>query len=160
MGIRGLAAGLVLGLAVSGCGGASKFTLRGGISLIVCDGSNAIACQAVDQVQARTAGDAVGKSCSNGSGSSGVAGFSDIAAGTQVTVTNEKGALIATGTLTSGAFGPHLSCRFPFTISDVPGAKFYSIEVSHRGSETYSRSQLAAKHYDVELTLDASSALP
>lgn len=84
----------------------------------------------------------------------------DIVPGAQVTVKNDKGALIAVGMLASGDpsyLGPgDFVCTYPFTIAGVPSAKFYSIEVAHRGAQIYSAADLAAKHDTIDLTLDGS----
>ncbi len=61
-------------------------------------------------------------------------GYDDIATGTAVTVTNEKGTTIGTTTLGKGTIrlDPYIRCEFVFAVS-VPGAKFYGVEVAHRG---------------------------
>jgi hypothetical protein len=60
-------------------------------------------------------------------------------------VKNESGAIIATGSLDAGvsdAAYPTVVCHFAYTIANIPGAKFYTVEVSHRGGLTYSQDQL------------------
>jgi hypothetical protein len=68
----------------------------------------------------------------------GAGGYDDIAAGTQVTIKDQAGAIIATGALDGGTWfsGTKESCGFHFVVSKVPDATFYSIEVSHRGALT------------------------
>jgi hypothetical protein len=86
----------------------------------------------------------------------GDGGYSDIGPGAQVTVTDQKGELIATGTLSMGERGMTNDtwvCRFAFTVPDVPGADFYTIEVSHRGGLTYSTAEMDAQGWTVGFTL-------
>jgi hypothetical protein len=82
-------------------------------------------------------------------------GYNDISAGTSVTVKNQSGAVIGTGALGAGTYASDglSSCEFPFTVSGVPGARFYTVEVSHRGGMTYSAADLAAKSYKVDVSL-------
>jgi len=69
---------------------------------------------------------------------------------------NESGTVIATGTLDRGASDatyPTVVCHFSFTISNLPDAKFYSIEVTHRGALTYSQDQLNSDGWKVEASI-------
>ena len=87
---------------------------------------------------------------------SGTGGYSDLTAGGAVTVKNESGTVIATGSLDQGvsdATYPTVVCHFAFTISNVPDAKFYSIEVTHRGALTYSQDQLNSNDWKVDATI-------
>lgn len=68
----------------------------------------------------------------------GRGGYNDIAEGTGVTVYDAAGQVVATGSL-----GPGLraggACDFAVAVVNVPdGAKFYQVEVSHRGKLTLS----------------------
>ena len=73
----------------------------------------------------------IGEPCGGGTG-----GYSDIREGASVTVRNEKGEILATGGLQEGfGVGEH-ACLFGFAVGKVPKAKFYSVEVSHRGAIT------------------------
>ena len=84
----------------------------------------------------------------------GQGGYSDIAPGTQVQVTNQSGAIIGTGTLGSvTASGDGTTCAFPFIVMGLPRATFYGIQVSHRGQQDYSFSQLQADIWRVSLQL-------
>ena len=69
------------------------------------------------------------------------AGYDDITAGAQVTVTNEAGTVLAVGTLQNGT-GTGTGCKFPFTVTVPPGHQFYGFEISHRGVIRYSEEQL------------------
>lgn len=83
----------------------------------------------------------------------GKGGYSDIGPSTAVTVSDETGTLIAKGRLTE-SFGTASSsgyCGFAFTVPDVPtGMKYYQVEVSHRGSLSYTEDEAAD---GVELSL-------
>lgn len=68
----------------------------------------------------------------------GSGGYNDIAAGTSVTVYDQNSAVIATGYLNAGD-NTSGSCVFKVTVANVPGdAKFYQVEISHRGKITVS----------------------
>jgi hypothetical protein len=98
----------------------------------------------------------MGKSCITDGG------YADISTGTQVTVKNGTGKVLALGSLGPGStsdwltlptFDPETGsiesrpqatkCRFAFSVPNVPeGEDFYAVEVSHRGEVRYSRSDL------------------
>lgn len=89
-------------------------------------------------------------------------GYADIASGTQVTIKDESGKVIALGSLDPGHTSEVLTlpafnsdtgiiedrpqatkCVFGFSVPNVPeGESFYSIEVAHRGELRYNRSDL------------------
>lgn len=75
-------------------------------------------------------------------------GYDDITEGTPVVVTDQGGTAIATGELGTGsaavdsATGRATQCVFGFEVSSVPDRPFYGITVSHRGTQTYSASQV------------------
>lgn len=74
-------------------------------------------------------------------------GYSDIGAGTQITV-SDGGTTLAVGTLEDGitADDAATECEFAFTVDDVPkGHKFYGITIGgndRRGKMNYSYDQL------------------
>jgi hypothetical protein len=73
----------------------------------------------------------------SGTTCSGAGGYSDIHAGTGVTIANASGAVIATGALSTGRASSSTTCDFAFTVPDVPaGEDFYQVTVSHRGTLT------------------------
>ncbi|MFI1562320.1 hypothetical protein ACH4ZX_04505 [Streptomyces sp. NPDC020490] len=75
---------------------------------------------------------------------SGTGGYSDIGFGTQVTVTDADGTLVAMGSLGLGE-KTEQGCEFPFTVDDItPGSKFYTVEISHRGGLTQTEEELRA----------------
>jgi hypothetical protein len=80
---------------------------------------------------------------SQAAGCQGLSGFADIRPGTQVTVTDASGKVVAVGSLDQGTaegiteeggLSRATSCSLPFKVSGVPrGAGPYGVEVSHRG---------------------------
>ncbi|MFD4658245.1 hypothetical protein ACFWP2_21755 [Kitasatospora sp. NPDC058444] len=69
-----------------------------------------------------------------GAACAGRGGYSDIAMGASVTVYDEGGRVLATGTLGGGKPKSLDGCDFPVTVPNVPkGPQFYQVEVSHRG---------------------------
>lgn len=92
----------------------------------------------------------------SGTKCNGTGGYDDLTGGAPVTVKNENGSVIATGSLDEGVSDttyPTVSCHFSFTIPNLPDAKFYSIEVTHRGALTYSQDQLKSKDWKVDLSI-------
>lgn len=82
----------------------------------------------------------------------GSGGYEDIDQGTAVTVYDAKGVVIGTGRLDAGRGGHFLEdCTFPFEVSDLPSAKFYQVEVSHRGKVTYSRQDVIFRKVNMSL---------
>jgi hypothetical protein len=82
----------------------------------------------------------------------GTGGYNDLAAGAQVTIRDETGKVLATGHLDEGKTKSASECDFAFNL-DVPDAKFYQVEVSHRGQVTYSADDLEKAGWRVQLTL-------
>ena len=101
---------------LAGCGGSSALTIHG--TLEVSDFSND------------------GSSCLFGSDS----GYSDLAQGTQVTVSAPDGTVLGSGALGDPQSGGNgVVCDFPFTIKNVQGGEpRYGIAVSHRGTVWFS----------------------
>jgi len=93
------------------------------------------------------------QSGSIGAGCTGVGGYDDLSAGTAVVVKDEGGKVLATGSLDSGKISALETCQWSFTVSNVPDAKFYQIEVSHRGAVTYSKADLDKAGWKVQLRL-------
>jgi hypothetical protein len=80
-----------------------------------------------------------------GSGCAGQGGYSDIASGAAVTITNATGAMVALGRLEDPQLASLGECTFSFSVPDVPaGDGFYGVEVSHRGSVKYAEADLAS----------------
>lgn len=86
----------------------------------------------------------------------GTGGYDDITAGLGVVVRDGAGVVLATSALGSGSY-PDVSdlstCRFVFSVTNVPEASFYSIEVGHRGDLTYSFTELEERDWTVAFEL-------
>jgi len=81
-------------------------------------------------------------------------GFSDIAAGTQVIVKDDGGKIVGTGQLKNeGVRNSSTECEYSFSVGPVPDRPFYSVEVSHRGAQTYSLDQMKAQGWKIQLSL-------
>lgn len=85
--------------------------------------------------------------CSSGPGG----GYSDIAAGTSVTVSDGSGKVLATGNL-AGGIQSASGCTFTFQ-AQLPNSAFYKLEVGNRGAQSYSQEELSNKGWQVALTL-------
>lgn len=70
-------------------------------------------------------------------GCQGIGGYDDIRAGTDVTVYDPAGVIVATGELAARSSVSGGGCTYPFRVDGVPsGLEFYSVEVSRRGKVT------------------------
>jgi hypothetical protein len=90
---------------------------------------------------------------SDGEACEGSGGYDDIREGAQVTVKDENGHVLATSDLLSGVASSDIECDFAFVVADVPDARFYAVEVSHRGEITNSRQEMEDNAWFVGLTL-------
>lgn len=94
---------------------------------------------------------------------SGGGGYDDMRAGAQVRVRDGNGKTLAVSSLRTGKsvadpkYHIVVTCIFPFTVKVAPDAKFYGIEVAHRGELTYSKRQLDKKKWRVDFTLGGST---
>ncbi|AXJ10862.1 hypothetical protein CFN17_15520 [Arthrobacter sp. PM3] len=71
----------------------------------------------------------------------GYRGYADIATGAQVVITAD-GKTVGKGELGEGKYKGGW-CEFPFTVSDIKAdSKFFSVQVSHRGTIEYTREEL------------------
>ena len=86
-----------------------------------------------------------------GSSCRGAGGYSDIQEGSQVTVEDAAGKLIAISTLRAGS--GLLACVFPFSVVKVPNVAFYKVAVGRRGAVSYSADELRTSSWHVDLTL-------
>ncbi|MET9263081.1 hypothetical protein [Amycolatopsis sp. NPDC004079] len=100
-----------------------------------------------------TDGDATDASCQ------GAGGYSDLAPGTAVKVSDGAGHVISTGSITSGSAQTRYvydhnvvtGCQLGFTVNDVPdGLSSYVLTVSHRGDQFLSAEQA---HAPITLTI-------
>lgn len=74
----------------------------------------------------------------------GVSGYSDIGQGAPVVIHDETGKVVGVGQLAPGTASDAAgsACVFGFDVQDVPDGKFFGIEVSHRGTVTFTRQQI------------------
>jgi hypothetical protein len=96
-----------------------------------------------------------GTTCS-GNDNTQSGGFDDIDAGAQITVKDNAGKIIAISSLGEGKVVKARSdnrCEFPIKIENVPPSDFYSIEVGHRGSLTFSAQAMEKKGWTVQFEL-------
>jgi hypothetical protein len=82
----------------------------------------------------------------------GTGAFRDIAPTAQVTLTDESGAILAVTQLGTNVT-KYPDCVYSFTFGPVPAAKFYSLEVAHRGKVTNSAAQLEATAWTLAAVL-------
>lgn len=91
-------------------------------------------------------------------GCTGTGGYSDITSGASVTVENQSGTVIGTGTIGPGTSGTELgSCVYTFSVPGLPDESFYQVEVSHRGFVSYSKADIVADRWIIEVTLGSNS---
>lgn len=77
-------------------------------------------------------------------------------AGDPVVVTNQSGTTIGTGTLEDGTLtgsGVELGCGFPFTVSGLPTATFYTVTVDNIGSNPLNLSTVEGDNWNVSLSI-------
>lgn len=88
-----------------------------------------------------------------GTACSGSGGYSDIADGAQVVVTDASGKTIGVGSLVSGVstdlVGNIGTCEFTFAVRVPSGVGPYAVEVTHRGKISFTEADAG----DVKLTL-------
>lgn len=98
-----------------------------------------------------------------------VRGYDDVDENSQVRITNEAGATIATAALSTGhtdieaivkrySYGvptknAAAGCVFVFTATDVPNAKFYTVEIGDRKGLTYSYDEMVSMGWKPGFTL-------
>lgn len=88
----------------------------------------------------------------NGAYCYGESGYDDIEDGAEVRVTDEDGTLIGSGNLESGRMDAG-DCVFKFEVPDVKDTSYYSVEVSHRGGLSFSKSEMESNGWEVHATL-------
>jgi hypothetical protein len=139
---------------VSGCSGGSgagqasqqAHTIRGTISISPpSDTSSAIQIPAFDTSAV---------DCQDPKYDTVVSGYGDLTPGTQVSVKDASGKLIATGQLGDGKIASQGStCIMSFTVGDVPDNSFYQVEVAHRGNVNYSLKEMQDNGWQISLTI-------
>lgn len=84
-------------------------------------------------------------------------GYADIDEGLPITVRDQDGKVVGTGTLETGKTkrdaGGATACDFPFVINNLPDRDFYTISAGRRGEITYSEGDLKSKGWRVVLSL-------
>lgn len=126
-----VAAGLGVSKATGGGGGAPTITLHGSQALMQDTGMYS------------------SRNYSTYSGTcEGTGGYNDMAEGAEVTIHDAQNTVIATGHLNAGSDEGGM-CVFTWSIPDVPVQKFYGVQVTHRGTITFTAQ-------DAEGSLDTS----
>jgi hypothetical protein len=92
---------------------------------------------------------------SQGSSCSGSGGYSDLDIGGQVTLTDDTAKIIGATTLSAGTATSSSECDFNFAFDQpiVPSARFYSVEVTHRGKITDSADELRVSGWAFSLSI-------
>jgi hypothetical protein len=88
----------------------------------------------------------------DGGGCQGTRGYDDVEPGLQVTISDQSGTVIGTGTLDSGRV-LETGCVFRFEVNNIPVASFYKVAVGRRGEISYSLDQMKQASWSVELSL-------
>jgi hypothetical protein len=87
-----------------------------------------------------------------GSDCAGSGGYSDLAPGGQVTVTDETGKVVGVGRITVGQGSPYQPCVLLFEVAGVPsGARYYGVEVTHRGKIQKTEADLRSATLNLEI---------
>lgn len=90
----------------------------------------------------------------NGDFCSGTGGFDDLDGYLNVVISDGSGNIIATESTSSGEYQKYPeACSFEFTIDDVPDTDFYEIKIGRRGGPTYSREELEAANWRIDLSI-------
>ena len=89
-----------------------------------------------------------------GSVCAGVRGYSDLGHGASVVLLDESGTILASTTLDQGTVLGTTRCSFSFTLTGVTDtAKFYAVQVSHRGQVTQSHDEMVTLGWVFALTI-------
>jgi hypothetical protein len=78
-------------------------------------------------------------------------GFTDIARGMRVTITDETGTVLAIGSLGPAFWVQDNRCGFDFSVTVPPGKSIYRFSSEHHGSIEYTAADLKAMHNKVGL---------
>ena len=99
------------------------------------------------QHQGYLAGFPVGGPCK------GLGPYDDLLGGTVVTVVDETGATVATGSLDIGKVADRSTCEFAVVVQDVPRADRYQLAIDGRPVGAFTYGDLEARGWQVALTL-------
>ncbi len=80
-------------------------------------------------------------------------GYEDISEGTPVSITNENGKVVGAADLGAGTRLGGDECDFSWTATGVGPATFYQVTISHRGTVSYSESEMESDGWSVKTTL-------
>lgn len=157
-----LAAGVGIGVGLGGHGSGSApsaaassssaepLNLFGSVTIPFL-GSDLLAPQAADPNVGATGSPIIGDSCV------AEGGFTDISAGTAVTIGGPDGKTLAVAALeagkVTGSAGSPAQCTFDFDANVPDGLSEYTVTVSHRGTQVFSEEQ--ARSGGIDLTLGA-----
>jgi len=84
----------------------------------------------------------------------GKRGYGDIRPGADVVVMDGAGAILAIGRLEPGVvMSGGVTCRLEFVVENVPDVDFYTLEVANRQAPSYSRAEMEAQDWTVELSI-------
>jgi hypothetical protein len=128
----------------------AKHTLTGRLAIPPADGGQEL--DWLTRITTSTGGVELGGACST------EGAYSDIKVGTDVSVRDDTDKVVGAGSLAAGTLGFMAAavCFFAFTVEGVPDAKFYTVEVGHRGKLTFSAADLEAKHWVADMTIDGA----
>ena len=90
-----------------------------------------------------------------GDSCSGSGGYRDIREGATVTVKDEAGTLVGSGSLGPGRISDESLrlCVFPIEVKGVKDANFFQVEVSHRGGLSYSKADMERNDWTIHSSL-------
>lgn len=88
----------------------------------------------------------------------GTGGYSDISSGMSITVSDDKGTIVATGQTGSGSHPQNdsyssVTCVFEFDVKQIPKRNFYTIDFGRRGKLSYSFAELEEMNWKLTLSL-------
>ena len=144
--------GVVLVLAGAGAVAASgapsaKHTLTGTMSVFAADNSQTL--EWLGHMVTSTGEVQLGGACST------AGAYSDITPGTDVTVRDDTDKVVGSAFLAAGTLAMTTAkpvCVFEFTVTGIPDAKSYAIEIGQRRGVTYSAADLEANEWSLALT--------
>lgn len=84
---------------------------------------------------------------------SGSGRYSDLRGGAALTVSDGAGRLLATVSLGPGTGGPPHTCRFGFSLVDVPDVSLYRLDVGHRRVGSFTYDDMAVRDWTVQIVL-------
>lgn len=137
-------------VAASGALGA-KHTLTGYLTVSPSDGSEELGW--LTSITTSSGSVQLGGSCTTRGADS------DIVEGTDVSVRDDADKVVGSGALAAGTldFTTHVVCVFRFSVTGIPDATFYTVEIGSRGKLTFSKDDLDAKHWSIVMTANSGA---